>query len=112
MNVRPFETTRRRASALGITTIAVAALMVADGQKSARAQGGRATTSGRGQSAGPPNSLNPYAAPNLPGRYSPYPVKDPTAAERAVIAGRVYRALLDGWVRRAMTPPPSGRRPV
>jgi hypothetical protein len=109
MIVRSLGTTRRRASAIGITMLSVAALMVADGQKSARAQGGgRATNQGRGQGLGPSNSLNPYGAPQIPGRYWPYPVKDPTAAERVAIAGRVYRTVLDGWARRAMTPPRPG----
>ncbi len=39
------------------------------------------------------------------GGYPPYPVKDPTADERAVVAGRVYRAVLDDWAQRAMKMP-------
>jgi hypothetical protein len=39
------------------------------------------------------------------GSYSPYLAKDPTAAERVEIAGRVYRGILDDWVRRAGAPP-------
>jgi hypothetical protein len=42
------------------------------------------------------------------GSYSPYLVKDPTADERVEVAGRVYRAVLDEWVRRAGTPPRPG----
>jgi hypothetical protein len=103
MNVRNLESTRCRALAAGIAMIAVAAFVVGDGQKIARAQGRRATSQGRGQGLVPSNSLNPYAAQQIGGRYSPYPVKDPTAAERAEIAGRVDRTLLDGWARRAAT---------
>ncbi len=112
MNVRTFETTRRRALTPGIAMIAVAALVVADGQDTARAQGGRAISQGRGQGMGPSNSLNPYAVPQSSGRYSPYPVKDPTAAERTLIAARVYRTVLDDWARVGMIPPrPGGDRP-
>jgi hypothetical protein len=46
------------------------------------------------------------------GHYAPYPVKDPTAAERVVLAGRAYGTALEGWVQRALTPPrPGGGRP-
>jgi hypothetical protein len=38
----------------------------------------------------------------------PYPVKDPTAAERADVAARAYRTTLDDWVQRAMKPPGQG----
>ena len=48
------------------------------------------------------------ACRDLAGWYSPYPVKDPTADERAVVAGRVYRAVLDEWAQRAMTTPRTG----
>jgi hypothetical protein len=110
MNVRHFRATRRRASAVALSVLAIA-LMRADGSVSARAQGARARTNPRpAQAAGTPNYLNPYG-PYGPGRYSPYPVKDPTAAERAAIAGRAYRTILDGWVRRATTPPRPGGGP-
>ncbi len=46
----------------------------------------------------------------MQGHYSPYPVRDPTAGERAVVAGRVYRAVLDEWARWAVTTPRPGRR--
>ncbi|MGP0065677.1 MAG: hypothetical protein ACLQGP_18995 [Isosphaeraceae bacterium] len=113
MNVGSLETTRRRASAIGTTMIAVVALTVANDPKIARAQGaGRVVPQSRGQGMGAGNSVNPYSVPLTPGRYWSYPVKDPTAAERAEIAGRVYRGLLDGWVLRAMAPPrPGGGRP-
>jgi hypothetical protein len=46
------------------------------------------------------------------GRYAPYPVKDPTAAERAALAGWVYRIVLDEWAHQARTPPhPAGEPP-
>jgi hypothetical protein len=45
------------------------------------------------------------------GRYAPYPVKDPSAAERAVLAGWLYRILLDEWAQRARTPRPAGETP-
>jgi len=107
MNVRYFRATRRQASAVTLSVLAVA-LMRADGSVSARAQGARARTNPRpAQAAGTPNSNNPYGR----GRYTPYPVKDPTAAERAVVAGRAYRTALDGWVQRATTPPRSGGGP-
>ena len=73
------------------------------------------------KAGGPPTSVRPkgperraplpYAAPPVRGSYSPYLVKDPTADERAAVAGRVYRAVLDEWVRRAMTPPRPGGGP-
>ena len=55
------------------------------------------------------HGLNPNGTPQFGGTYSPYPVKDPTADERAVVAGRVYRAVLDEWGQRAMTTPRPGR---
>jgi hypothetical protein len=46
------------------------------------------------------------------GRYAPYPVKDRTAAERAVLANRVFRSILEGWVGRALAAPrPAGVAP-
>jgi hypothetical protein len=110
MNVRSLEATRGRPSAVGIAVLA-AAFLVADGLKSARAQHGNTASPLPAQRAGPPGSLNPYATTHLPGRYWSYPVSDPTAAERAVLAGRVYRTVLDESVRRAMTPPRPGGGP-
>ena len=50
----------------------------------------------------------------LRGRYWSYPVSDPTAAERAALASRIYRDLLDESVPRALTPhrPGGGPRDV
>jgi hypothetical protein len=43
------------------------------------------------------------------GRYAPFPVKDTSAAERAVLASRVFRSILDGWVGRVVgVPRPAG----
>ncbi len=56
--------------------------------------------------------MSPYSAAYGVGRYTPYPVKDPTAAERAEIASRVYRTILDGWVQRVMPPPGQGGGPA
>jgi hypothetical protein len=107
MNVRSFQATRRPALAVGLSLLAVV-LMRADGSASARAQGARARSNPR------PNQPAPTSTSNSPfgqGRYSPYPIKDPTAAERAVIADRAYRTALDEWVRRATTPRPGGGPP-
>src|SRR5258708_35476540 len=99
MNVRPMAAIRGRSSAIG-TTVLVAAFIVVGGQTIARAQAGRATNQRPPQGLGTPNSFSPYGIPNIGGRYWPYPVKDPTADERAVVAGRVYRAILDGGAQR------------
>ncbi len=108
MNVRSLRANRRRASAVGIVVFAVA-FMVADGLTIVRAQHGGTANPLPAQRAGPPGSLNPYATPHLPGRYWSYPVSDPTAAERAVLAGRIYRGILDESVQRVMTlPRPDG----
>jgi hypothetical protein len=83
-----------------------------DGGTSARAQGGRAANQHPAQGLGPPYSLNPYGTPHFPGHYWPYPIKDPTADERAEVAGRVYRAVQEEWLQRAETTPrPGGGRP-
>ena len=91
------------------TTVLVVAFIAVGGQTIARAQGGRAANQRPAQGLGTPNNLNPYGMPQFGGWYSPYPVKDPTADERAVVAGRVYRAVLDEWAQRAMTTPRPGR---
>jgi hypothetical protein len=99
MNVRPLAATRRRSSAVGITVLVVA-FIAARGQTIALAQGAHG---GNGRPAQPLETRN-----NPGGRYSPYPVMDPTAGERAVVAGRIYRAILDDAAQRAMTPPRPG----
>jgi hypothetical protein len=107
MNVRYFGATRRRASAVALSVLAVT-LMRADSLVSARAQRTTARTNARpNQAAGTPNFTNPYGR----GKYTPYPVKDPTADERAVVAGWAYRTVLDRWVQRATTPPRPGAGP-
>jgi hypothetical protein len=47
---------------------------------------------------------NPYSAAYGVGKYTPFPVKDPTAAERAVVAGRVYWTIIEESARRAVQP--------
>src|SRR5262249_24520277 len=43
------------------------------------------------------------------GRYAPFPVKDTSAAERAVLASGILRTIIDGWVGRALAVPrPAG----
>jgi hypothetical protein len=108
MNVRPFAATRGRSLAIG-TTVLVAAFIVVGGQTIARAQTGRATNQHPAQGLRTPNSFSPYGLPNIGGRYWPYPVKDPTADERAAVAGRVYRAIVDEWAQRAMSTPRPAR---
>ncbi len=99
MNVRPLAATRRRASAVGTTVIAVA-FIAGLGQTIAFAQG---THGGNGRPAQPLETRN-----NPGGHYSPYPVMDPTAGERAVVASRVYRAILDDGAQRAVASPRPG----
>lgn len=108
MNDRPLALTRRRASTAG-TTVLVIAFVTTGGQTSARAQAGRAVNQRPPQAPGTPSSLSPYGMPRFGGWYSPYPVKDPTAAERAIVAGRVYRAVADECTRTASTTPPAER---
>ena len=101
MNVRPLAATRRRASAVGITVLVVA-FIAAGGQTIARAQ---ARASRQPASATSPARRATFiltACRDMAARYSPYPVKDPTADERAVVAGRVYRAVLDESAQRAI----------
>jgi hypothetical protein len=112
MNIGYLAAIRWRAAALGLLALAVA-LMETVGLVSADPQRGQSATNPRpAQPSGNPNALNPYSAAYGQGRYTPYPVKDPTAAERAVIAGRAYKTTLDDWVQRAMAPPgPAGGPP-
>ncbi len=112
MNVGYLGATRRRAVVLGLLVLGVI-LMDTAGQARADPQRGQARSNPLpAQPIGNANALNPYSAAVGPGRYSPYPAKDSTAAERAAIAGRAYRMTLDGWVQRAMAPPgPEGGPP-
>jgi hypothetical protein len=104
MNVRSQAASRGRATAIGITMLVVA-FIGADGRTSARAQGGRAVNQRPPQAPGTPGNAN------LRGRHGPDPIKDPTAGERAEVAGRVYRAVLDEWVQRPTTTAGSGGAP-
>jgi hypothetical protein len=97
-------------SIAGIMVLAVAFVGV-DGRTMARAQGGRAPDQRPAQGTNAPGTLNPYAALPMRGSFSPYLVKDPTADERAAIAGRIYRAILDESVRKAGTSPRPGGGP-
>ena len=108
MNLRPIATTRRRAAKVS-TAAFVVALLAVGGETRARAQFGRAVNQRPPQAPGTPSNLDPYGMPRFGGWYSPYPVKDPTADERAVVAGRVYRAVLDEWAQTAKTLPRPGR---
>ncbi len=102
MTTRSRAATRRRPPVAGITVLVVA-FVGADARSIARAQGGRAPDQRPNQGPGAPGILNPYAAPPMRGSFSPYLVKDPTADERAAVAGRIYRAVLDEWVQRHAT---------
>jgi hypothetical protein len=108
MNVRPSATTRRRASTVSTTALIVALIAVV-GETRARAQFGRAANQRPPQAPGTPSDLSPYGMPRFGGWYSPYPVKDPTAVERAVVASRVYRDILAEWEQTAKTLPRPGR---
>ena len=107
MGVRSSAASRRRGSVVGMTVFVVA-FVGGNGGTIARAQGGRAPDQHPAQGTNAPGILNPYAAPPVRGSYSPYLAKDPTAGERVEVAGRVYRAVLDDWVRRAGMPPRPG----
>ena len=107
MRVRSSAASRRRGSVVGMMVFVVA-FVGANGGTIARAQGGRALDQHPAQGTNVPGILNPYAAPPIRGSYSSYLAKDPTAAERVEVAGRIYRAVLDDWVRRAGMPPRPG----
>lgn len=109
MNVRSSGSIRRRASFVRRSILALT-IVGAAGPASAGPQAGRA--GGNQRPAQPVGNTNPYSALAARSRYAPYPVKDPTAAERAVIAGRVYRAVLEGWVQSALAPPRPGGGPA
>ena len=110
MNVRPHAVNRRRASVVRIVLL-VLVVIGPDGRSLARAQGGHAANQPPAQGTGTPGRRRAYGAPHMQGHYSPYPVRDPTAGERAVVAGRVYRSVLDEWARWAVTTPRPGRGP-
>jgi hypothetical protein len=81
-------------------------LLVTIDSMGADPQHGAAGTHGRpAQPFGNSLGSNPYSAAYGQGRYTPYPVKDPTAAERVAVAGRIYSTTLDGWVKQMMAPP-------
>jgi hypothetical protein len=107
MSTRSRAATRRRASAVGLMVLVVA-FVGTDGRTMARAQGGRASATHPAQGTGTPGSTKAYGAPHMRGTYWPYPIKDPTADERAAIAGRAYRAILDEWGLKAGTSPRPG----
>ena len=106
MSVRYLAATRRRAWAVWITVIV--AFVAVSGETIALAQGVHATSGRPAQGNGTPNNFNSYGIPQI-GGYAPYLVKDPTADERAVVAGRVYRAVLDEWPERGITTLRQGR---
>jgi hypothetical protein len=108
MNFRPPSATRRRVSAVG-TTVLVVVFIPISGQTIALAQGGRATNQRPAQGNGTPNAFNSYSMSHIRGHYSPFPVKDPTADERALVAGRVYRAIQHEWAQQAATMSRAGR---
>jgi hypothetical protein len=111
MTMRRVSSSRWRIVALG-TALLVVDSMAAGGRSVARAQAGRAVNQRPPQAPGTPNDLSPYGMPRFGGWYSPYPVKDPTADERAVIAGRIYRSILDESAQRAMTAPRKDQPPA
>ena len=102
MSARSCAVISRRATAVGIVALVVA-FAADDGRSIARAQGGRAPDQRPAQGTTAPGILNPYAAPPMRGSFSPYLVRDPTADERAAVAGRIYGAILDEWALRVRT---------
>jgi hypothetical protein len=107
MNVGYPGAIHRRAAAAGIVVITLG-LVDAIGASIARAQHGANQLPNQPVGKG----SNPFSAAYGQGRYTPYPVTDPTAAERAMVASRVYSTILDGWVQRAVAEPgPVGGRP-
>jgi hypothetical protein len=92
---------RQLAAAASSFALAVALVQTA-GPVSAAPQ--RGSNKLPNQPVGNPKGSNPYSAAYGQGRYTPYPVRDPTAAERAEVARRVYRTTLGAWVQRAAAP--------
>ena len=118
MDVRRFVATCRHDSTF-VAALLVVAFITVEWQNIARAQFGRPANQCPAQGYGSANSLNPYGMPRIGGANSPYPIRDPTADERVLVAARVYLALLDEWTqtpgtrldrheqRRMLTPNPS-----
>jgi hypothetical protein len=106
LNVRPLATARRRQSAIGATVLVVAVFSFGC-QTIARAQTGRAANQRPGQGLGSLHGLGPNGAP-YNGTYAPLPATDPTAAERAVVAARVYQSIMEERAQRAMASPRPG----
>ncbi len=118
MDVRRFVATCRHDSTF-VAALLVVAFITVEWQNIARAQFGRPANQRPAQGYGSANSLNPYGMPRIGGANSPYPIRDPTADERVLVAARVYLALLDEWTqmpgtrldrheqRRMLTPNPS-----
>ena len=76
---------------------------MAGGPPIALAQGGRAVNQRLPHAPVTLNTLTPYGMPRFGGWYAPHPVMDPTAGERTIVAGRVYRAVMDRSVQGAVT---------
>jgi hypothetical protein len=110
MSARSRAVISRRASVVGIMVL-VAAFAGDDGRSIARAQGGRAPDQRPAQGTNAPGILNPYAALPMRGSFAPYLVRDPTADERATVAGGVYGAILDEWALRVRTSHGQGGAP-
>jgi hypothetical protein len=83
-------------------------LIPVGGSTIARAQHGQGGNALPAQGLGSRYSLHPDRVSPPEGRYWPIPVRDATAGERAVVAARVYRAILGEWVRSAKEEPRRG----
>jgi hypothetical protein len=103
MNVRSTRAICRRPSVVGRLVVAVA-LIVATVPDPVSADPQGRGGGGNARPNQPINSANPYAAAAARGRYAPYLGKDPTAAERAALAGKAFHTALDESVQRALTP--------
>ena len=107
LNVQPLAATRRRQSAIGATVLIVAVISFGC-QTIARAQSGRAANQRPGQGLGSLHGLGPNGTAYNGGTYAPLPAMDPTAAERALVAARVYQSIMDDSTRRPKTSPRPG----
>ena len=108
MDVRRFVATCRHDSTF-VAALLVVAFITVEWQNIARAQFGRPANQRPAQGYGSANSLNPYGMPRIGGANSPYPIRDPTADERVLVAARVYLALLDEWTQSARNTPRPAR---